>query len=117
MSHKKKKLNSERVKELWAMGHSDEWISNQIGCPVYAVQRFRQENGMVKREGLHISYEEIAERMPRVGEQLMKSPGFLKFTENETPKEEPCRVIFVNKKHLHYTVKYRSGMKEGFKLI
>ena len=62
--------------------------------------------------------EDIRAQLPKVGDRLMKKPGyyhgFLSKSDGMTPK--PCVVTYVHPEHNWYTVQFESGVQQAYKL-
>ena len=51
-------------------------------------------------------------RGPHVGERLMKKPYF---GIDNLDSPIPCTVVYVNHKHLYYTVQFAAGYRQAYK--
>lgn len=61
--------------------------------------------------------EDIRAALPNVGDELMKIPTC--HTANykrEARYPRPCVVTYVNREHMWYTVRFKSGVYESYKL-
>ena len=49
---------------------------------------------------------------PKIGERLMRKPelGY-----DNIPDPIPCTVVYVNRKHLYYTVQFDAGYRQAYK--
>ena len=53
----------------------------------------------------------VAIRFPKIGERLNRKPEF----GMDNPGLLPCTVVYANRAHLYYTVRFDAGYRESYK--
>lgn len=108
------------MRALWERGMPDEAIAYILGTHANHIRRWREKNHLCSNPKSLRSAEELAGMLPKVGDRLKKRPTTDKeYTEFQTTPLLPCRVIHVNREHLHYTVRFDDypWLTESYRVI
>lgn len=63
-----------------------------------------------------ISKEELQAMLPQLGEQRMETPTLRKMQGVSEARPQPCKVVYIHPDHLYYTVEFRNGVRESYKV-
>lgn len=63
-----------------------------------------------------ISQEELRAMLPQLVEQRMETPTLRKMQGFPDGHKQPCKVVYINAEHLYYTVEFRNGVRESYKV-
>lgn len=72
-------------------------------------------NGPPKPPPLHP--EQLRTKLPKVGETMKRVPEFMRYDDHAKPEPMACQVVYVNRAHLWYSVRFQAGgFRESYKL-
>ena len=102
MREEEKTGMEDRVRELWEQGYSDGGIAREVGWTDNRVRLWRGKNRLCENIGKNLEKNELRDRLPQVGDILIRKPYFMG-DEQSLVKAEKCQVVYVNREHLFYT--------------
>lgn len=63
-----------------------------------------------------LTKDELRAQLPQVGDRRMEDPTAAEDGAKKPHPERPCRVIYVNPRHLWYMVQFANGLRECYKV-